>query len=115
MPRPPPPADALRISGYPMCAASLASSSSPSTTPSLPGMVGKPAVFTSRRARSFSPIISMSSGFGPINVISDASQTLARREEKTAGFPTLSGGGGIGVGGEQAAPKGADNQDSLTV
>src|SRR3989440_12928532 len=76
--RPPPPAEALRISGYPMCAASFASCSSPSTTPSLPGMVGRPAVFTSRRARSFSPIISMISGLGPMKVISDASQTLAK-------------------------------------
>src|SRR6266567_2042784 len=50
MPRPPPPAEALIISGYPMCAASFASCSSPSMTPSLPGMVGRPAVFTSRRA-----------------------------------------------------------------
>src|SRR5713101_3783456 len=59
-------------------AASFASCSSPSTTPSLPGIVGRPAVFTSRRARSFSPIISMISGRGPIKVISDASQTLAK-------------------------------------
>src|SRR5229473_1391725 len=41
-------------------------------------LVGGPAVFTSLRARSFSPIISMISGLGPMKVISEASQTLAK-------------------------------------
>ncbi len=43
------------MSGYPMRAASFASCSSPSTTPSLPGIVGRPAVFTSRRFDYFRP------------------------------------------------------------
>ena len=46
--------------------------------PSLPGTVGSPAALTSRRARSFSPMISITSAVGPMKVISDASQTLAK-------------------------------------
>src|SRR5439155_26709816 len=64
------------MSGYPMRAASFASCSSPSTTPSLPGIVGRPAVFTSLRAR---------------------------REVKTAGLPTILGREGVVDGEEQLA------------
>jgi len=45
---------------------------------SLPGTVSSPAARISRRARSFSPIISIISGVGPMKVISEASQTFAK-------------------------------------
>src|SRR6202008_3826172 len=48
----PPAAATVKRSGPPARFASVTSCSSPSTTPSLPGIVASPAAFISRRARS---------------------------------------------------------------
>ncbi len=78
IPRPPPPATAFRITGYPpLCAHSSASSSS-AITPSDPGRIGTFAFFIVCRAVDFSPIIRVTSGGGPMNLIFDARQTSAK-------------------------------------
>ena len=51
MPRPPPPAVALTITGYPRPLAALSARSTPSSPPSVPGSTGTPALFIARRAR----------------------------------------------------------------
>ena len=68
MPRPPPPAVALSISGYPMRAAAALASSRVSTPPRLHGATGTPT----SSAMSLDPILSPSrriaSGLGPMKV-----------------------------------------------
>ena len=51
MPRPPPPATALMMTGKPEIRATFRAFSSLSTGPSLPGRIGTPAFFIARRAR----------------------------------------------------------------
>jgi hypothetical protein len=74
MPLPPPPAEALIITGKPMRAMSTASSGS-RTGSTVPGTTGTPAAVTVRRARSLSPMAVMAAGGGPIQT-SPASCTL---------------------------------------
>jgi hypothetical protein len=50
MPRPPPPADALRITGNPIDSATRAASVQSATMPSEPGVVRKPAAAAAARA-----------------------------------------------------------------
>ena len=78
MPRPPPPAVALTITGYPISFANLSALSSVSVGPSLPGRIGTPAFFITRRARALSPIKRITCGSGPMNLMWQASQTSAR-------------------------------------
>ena len=66
MPRPPPPADALRITGNPIRSANLTRSRSSVTTPSDPGSWGSPASRIASLARTLLPIIRIMSGRGPI-------------------------------------------------
>ena len=68
MPRPPPPAVALSINGYPIRSAAASAASSDSTAPRLHGATGTPT----SSAISFEPILSPSlriaSALGPMNV-----------------------------------------------
>ncbi len=68
MPRPPPPAAALMMTGKPICFASAPASSTLSSTPGLPGTSGSPACFMVWRATALSPILRIMSGVGPMNV-----------------------------------------------
>jgi hypothetical protein len=58
--------------------ASLSAFSSLSIGPSLPGRIGTPAFFITRRARALSPIRRITCGSGPMNLMWHASQTSAR-------------------------------------
>ena len=78
MPRPPPPAAALMITGSPRSRVIFCAFSSESTGPSLPGRIGTPAFFMARRARDLSPSSRMTLGVGPMNLMWQASQTSAR-------------------------------------
>ena len=78
MPRPPPPATALMMTGIAEFLGDLDACSSPCTGPSLPGSTGTPAFFIARRARALSPISRMTFGYGPMNLMWQASQTSAR-------------------------------------
>src|SRR5438309_140557 len=88
MPRPPPPAEALMITGNPTCRAHSKASPSPARMPSDPGRIGTPAFFIAARAFSFSPIRRVISGGGPMNLILQVSETSAklafRSEEHTS-------------------------------
>ena len=68
MPRPPPPAEALRITGYPISAAASRASSTDCKA-SVPGTIGTPASRATRRAVALSPKARMFSGVGPMKVI----------------------------------------------
>ncbi len=78
MPRPPPPAEAFRITGYPTVCAHSSASPSLWTTPSDPGKIGTFARFIAWRAFSFSPISRVTSGGGPMNLMFDARHTSAK-------------------------------------
>ena len=78
MPRPPPPAEALRITGKPMSFATRTAFSSSSTTPCDPGTTGTPALIMAFLARLLSPIRRMAWGPGPMNVMLHASQISAK-------------------------------------
>ena len=66
MPRPPPPAAALSMTGKPMSRASRSASSSEPMPPSEPGTVGMPSSFAARLAAILSPISRICSGRGPM-------------------------------------------------
>ncbi len=78
MPRPPPPADAFTITGKPTLRAHSSASSAEAMMPSEPGRIGTPSFFMVARAFSFSPISRVTSGGGPMNLISEAWQTSAK-------------------------------------
>ena len=78
MPRPPPPATALMITGRPSSFVIFCAFSSLSTGPSLPGRMGTPAFFIARRARALSPSSRITFGAGPMNLMWHASHTSAR-------------------------------------
>ena len=65
MPRPPPPAVALMMTGSPMRSTASSACSSVSITP-VPGNVGTPAFSIAARAETLSPISRITSGRGPI-------------------------------------------------
>ena len=69
MPLPPPPADALIITGRPMSRATTSASAALSMMPSEPGVMGTPAAVIVARACALSPMSSMLSGDGPMNLI----------------------------------------------
>ncbi len=64
MPLPPPPADALTITGRPMSRATTSASAALSMMPSEPGVTGTPAAVIVARAAALSPMSSMLSGDG---------------------------------------------------
>ena len=78
IPRPPPPATAFKITGYPTAFAHSSAASSLSITPSDPGKIGTFAFFIVCRAVDFSPIIRVTSGGGPMNLILLARHTSAK-------------------------------------
>ncbi len=78
MPRPPPPAEALRITGKPTSFAMRTAFSSSSTRPFEPGTTGTPALIIAFFARLLSPIRRIACGPGPMNWMLQASQISAR-------------------------------------
>ena len=69
MPRPPPPAEAFSITGYPISFAFSKASSGPSRIPSPPGTTGTPAFFMVCLAFALLPIESIMLGLGPKKAI----------------------------------------------
>jgi hypothetical protein len=65
MPRPPPPAEALMMTGSPIRSTASSASWSFSMTP-VPGRIGTPAFSIAARAETLSPMRRMISGCGPI-------------------------------------------------
>ena len=79
MPRPPPPAEALMISGKPMRPASDAAASGSPTMPLLPGTIGYAGGgHLPAGAVPFRPSAAASRGEGPMKVMCEASQTSAK-------------------------------------
>ena len=78
MPRPPPPALAFTMTGYPICSATTRASSTVSTRPSLPGMRGTPASSMVALAWALLPILRMISALGPMKVMPQARQTSTK-------------------------------------
>ena len=78
IPRPPPPAAALMMTGYPISAASLIAIFSSSTAPSLPGTVGTFAFFASFLHATLSPTASIADTGGPMNSILQLRHTSAK-------------------------------------
>ena len=78
MPRPPPPAAALMMTGKPMARARETASSTSGTAPSLPGTIGSPAACIVRRASTLSPMRRIISAVGPMKVKPQDSQTSAK-------------------------------------
>ena len=78
MPRPPPPAVALIITGKPMRLAS-ANAVSASDMMSEPGVTGTPLATAVARAVALSPIIEITLADGPMKVMPDDSQISAKR------------------------------------
>ena len=76
MPRPPPPAVALSMMGYPISLAISLPSFTESMIPSEPGIVGTPARFMVSLAVALSPILLIISALAPMNLIPYSSQTL---------------------------------------
>ena len=67
MPLPPPPADGLSSTGYPMRSASSSACASSPMSPE-PGIVGRPWAPSRRRVSSFEANRSRTSAGGPMNV-----------------------------------------------
>ena len=61
-----------------MSLATFSADSSPSTGPSLPGSIGRPAFFIALRARALSPSSLITLGSGPMNRMWHAAHTSAR-------------------------------------
>ena len=78
MPRPPPPATALMMTGYFSSWAIFNASASLPTMPSLPGVVGTPAFFMVSRATALSPRARIASGVGPMKVMPCLRQASAK-------------------------------------
>jgi hypothetical protein len=78
MPRPPPPAAALKITGKPAASATSTASASSLSGSSLPGTTGTPACLAITRACALSPIKRIASGEGPMNVRPQARQMSAK-------------------------------------
>jgi hypothetical protein len=78
MPRPPPPAAALTMTGYPILSASLTASSMSSIALSEPGKIGTLASFAVARQETLSPSFAIASGEGPMNSILQSRHTDAK-------------------------------------
>ncbi|MNY25737.1 hypothetical protein D3C86_1595410 [compost metagenome] len=79
MPRPPPPAAALMMTGKPISSARRVASARSSMGPSVPGTVGTPARFMRSLALILSPMPSMTSALGPMNLRPWSWQICAKR------------------------------------
>ncbi len=77
MPLPPPPNAALTMRGNPMRSAS-AGARSRVTGSGVPGTMGTPTRSAARRAADLSPIISIASAGGPMNVKPESATALAK-------------------------------------
>ena len=77
IPRPPPPAEAFIITGYPIFRAEIKASSSESMAPSEPGTTGTPAFIIISLAFDLLPILSILLESGPINFILHSSHICA--------------------------------------
>src|SRR6266540_1514221 len=69
MPRPPPPAAALRMTGKPTSSAIFSASSASASLPRAPGRSGSPAFSIASRAATLFPMSRIISGRGPMNLI----------------------------------------------
>ena len=78
MPRPPPPADALMITGYPIPSASARASAAEPSDSRLPGSIGSPARCISARAAVLSPSRAITSGGGPMKTSPLSRHTSAK-------------------------------------
>ena len=78
IPLPPPPADALRITGKPISSASLTAASRDVSGSGEPGRIGTPRADTVRRAVALSPISRIASGGGPIHTTPHSWTTSAK-------------------------------------
>ena len=78
MPRPPPPAEALIISGKPIACASSRAVAASATRPSEPGTTGTPAFNAAPRADALSPIARIVSPLGPTKIRPAASTASAK-------------------------------------
>ena len=85
MPLPPPPKAAFTINGYPIRSACLRAARR-STGCAVPGTIGIPLASAARRAAALSPMISIASGVGPMNV-RPASTTAAAKLPRSARKP----------------------------
>ena len=79
MPFPPPPEDALIITGYPISSTMFFASSTVCTGSLLPGTTGIPASIIVFLASDLLPILLIKSAEGPINVILHFSHNSAKR------------------------------------
>ena len=75
IPRPPPPAFAFSITGYPMASAMRSASATLRTAPSDPAMTGTPSCFIARRVVALSWKRARTSGGGPMKVSPCSLQT----------------------------------------
>jgi len=66
------------ITGKPIFFASFIASSADSIGSGDPGRIGTPAAVMVRRASTLSPIILMTSGLGPMNLMLQSSQIFAK-------------------------------------
>ena len=78
IPRPPPPSDALIITGKPLVSTKSCTSCKLSTGPSVPGITGIAAAIACSRAFTLSPNMSSCSDFGPMKTIPSSSQRRAK-------------------------------------
>ena len=77
MPRPPPPFSALNRTGKPTSVATRRASSTPASTPALPGITARPAARIAAFARVLLPIIAVTCGGGPMNVTPCCAHSVA--------------------------------------
>ena len=96
MPLPPPPAEALIITGKPTRAPRRAASASVITASGWPGTMGTPASAASFFEAILSPIAPMARGFGPMKAMPAAAQRLGEvgvlGEEAVAGMDRVGAG-----------------------
>jgi hypothetical protein len=78
MPLPPPPADALTITGMPISRATAIASAASSMTPRWPGTVETPASAASFFDSILSPSTDMAPTFGPMKAMPAASSARAK-------------------------------------
>ncbi len=78
MPLPPPPAEALIITGKPISAAILAACLSSSMTPRWPGTVDTRALAAAFLLSILSPMAPIAAGFGPMKTMPAAASARAK-------------------------------------
>ncbi len=78
MPRPPPPAVAFSISGYPISLPAASAASKVSTAPRLQGATGMPTSSAISLEPILSPSLRIASALGPMNVTPIRSQSSAK-------------------------------------